>query len=218
MKLPVYIINLPYRKERLENVLPEFSGREEFEINIIAAEKNTTGARGLWLSFQKVIRIAIEKKEEIIIICEDDHLFTKHYNKEYFFKNVMEANNEGCDILMGGVSGNFTKPVVPISFNRFWIDEYWCNQFIVLYKDIFETILNTRIENVSKVDLTISKLSNDKMFLFPFVSIQKVYDYSDVTAKNETDKSWIENRFTYFTDKLEMMRFVHNFYHPHKDA
>lgn len=215
LSVSTYIINLEERKERLENVLKEFTSKPEFDVSVIAAERGATGAEGLWKSFQKVIRLAKERDDDVIVICEDDHQFTKEYNKEYLFRNIIEAHEQGCEILCGGISGNFDRILLPISQNRFWISEYWCNQFIVIYKSLFEKIQNHKFELTSKVDLTISGITDKKMFLFPFISTQKIYDYSDVTIRNGHDKNWSQNRFSYATERLVLMQKVFNYYNTY---
>ncbi|WEK18787.1 MAG: hypothetical protein P0Y49_18590 [Candidatus Pedobacter colombiensis] len=64
--ISTFIINLENRPERLENVLKEFVGRDEFEINIIKAVKHEIGAAG----FFKSIHLAI--RNELKNILDDD--------------------------------------------------------------------------------------------------------------------------------------------------
>lgn len=210
--IPAYIINLSEREDRLKNVLNEFKGKREFDVKIINAVKHKIGAMGLWMTIQKIIQFAIKNDDDVIIICEDDHQFTSAYNKKFLFENIIEAHYQGCDLLSGGVSGNFKSEVIPISRNRFWIQEYWCNQFIVVYRSLFERILSHKFDIRSKVDLTISELTDKKMFLFPFISIQKIYEYSDVTARNNNDLEWLQTRFSYATERLILAQNVYKFY------
>lgn len=185
IQLPVYIINLPERKDRLDHIKKEYQERKEFDIIIIEACKHKIGAVGLWQSIVKIIKKAIENDDDVIMICEDDHQFTSAYSKEFLLKNIIEANEQGADILSGGSAG--FQQVVPITINRYWVSEMFSTQFIVVYKNFFQRILNYKFKDTDTADGVISKLTSNKMLLFPFISIQKEFGYSDVTATNKVN-------------------------------
>ena len=156
--LPVYVINLKERIERRYHIEQQFANKTEFEVNYIDAIKRPIGAVGLWESLKKCVNIAIEKEEDIIVICEDDHFFTEHYSKEYLIANVIGAAKQGAELLSGGVS-NF-RNAVPVSSNRYWIDRFFATQFIVLYKPIFKKILEYEFKDTDAEDLVIPFLSD----------------------------------------------------------
>lgn len=210
--LPTYIINLKERPERLDHVLNEFKDKKEFKITVIEAVKAEIGAVGLWKSMIKIINLAVENDDDVIIICEDDHEFTKHYNKDFLLENVVEAHNQGADILCGGISGGFNY-ILPLTKNRFWVDRYWCNQFIIVYKKFFKTMLDTEFDITKKVDQTLSTLTSNKMVIFPFISEQKFFGYSDVTKHNEENPNWAQNRFASTSRRLQILQKVYlNYY------
>lgn len=62
IKIPVYIINLKERTDRLESVLETFHGKEEFELNVIPAIKKKRGAEGLWPTIISIVK-QVEKSE-----------------------------------------------------------------------------------------------------------------------------------------------------------
>ncbi|MDR6784087.1 hypothetical protein ABIE26_002524 [Pedobacter africanus] len=210
--LPTYIINLKKRTERLTHVLNEFKDKEEFKITVIEAVEDSVGAAGLWKSMIKIINLAIENNEDVIVLCEDDHQFTKNYNKEFLFENIVDAYNQGADILCGGISGGFGH-VLPLTKNRFWIDNYWCNQFIVIYKSFYQTMLETEFDRTKKVDNTLSELTSNKMVLYPFISEQKFFGYSDVTKYNQDHPEWTQNRFAMASEKLQVIQEVYRYYY-----
>lgn len=209
--ISTFIINLESRHERLENVLKEFVGRDEFEINIIKAVKHKIGAAGLFKSIQLAISIAKDNDDDVIIICEDDHVFTEHYSKEILFKNIVEAHAQGVEILCGGISGGY-KTAIPVSKNRIWLDSYYCNQFIVIFKSLFDVIIDTKFDEAKKVDHTLSTLTMNKMTMFPFISVQKYFGYSDVTAYNQDNPEWAKSRFEIASNDLKRVWQVYNFY------
>lgn len=212
LTLPAYIINLKHRPERLKDVLAEFKDKEEFKIKVVEAIEDTVGAAGLWKSMVHIVNMAILNAEDIIIICEDDHYFTEHYDKVSLFNNIREAHAQGADILCGGISGGFSY-ALPLTKNRFWVDGYWCNQFIIVYKKFFQKILDTEFDRSKKVDQTLSSLTSNKMVLYPFVSNQRFYGYSDVTQYNEANPEWSSNRFNMVSKRLQAIQDIYRHYY-----
>ena len=210
--LPTYIINLKSRPERLMHIKNEFEGRNEFKINFVEAIEDSVGAAGLWKTVNKIIKLAIENDDDVILICEDDHYFTQDYEKKALFDHIIEANNQQADLLFGGISGGFTC-IVPVTKNRLWVDAYWCNQFLIVYKKFFQTILDTEFDRTRKVDNTLSGLTSNKMVVFPFISKQKTFGYSDVTQWNNDYPDWAENRFDIAAEQLQSILEVYSFYH-----
>jgi len=54
--LPVYVINLENRTDRLPHIQDQFKDRFEFEINIVKACENENGALDLWQRIVKIIK------------------------------------------------------------------------------------------------------------------------------------------------------------------
>ncbi|MGE8536308.1 glycosyl transferase [Chryseobacterium sp. D764] len=181
--IPTYIINLKHREDRRESIVKEFDGKPEFDCHIVEACVHEKGNIGLWESIKKTVKIAIQNEDDVIIIVEDDHVFTDHYNRDSFIENVIESNEQGADILSGGIGGGF-RFVVPITENRFWINHFWCTQFMVIYSRFFDQILNADFGPEDTADNFLSQLTAHKMVLYPFVSVQKDFGYSDITEEN----------------------------------
>lgn len=191
--LPTYIINLAERSERKTHIEQEFHGKSEFAINIVEACKHPIGSLGLWQSIRKIVALAIQNDEDVIIICEDDHEFSKDYSKKFLLKNIIEAYQQGADILLGGIS-NFER-AVPISSDRFWINTFFGTQFVVVFRKLFQAILDEPFDDTVTADGVFADLAVNKMVLYPFISTQKYFGYSDVNAENSID-GHIEQLFT----------------------
>jgi len=178
--LPVYVINLANRTDRLVHIKDQFKERHEFEVNIIEACENENGALGLWRSLVKIVKIAQEKEEDVIIICEDDHEFTRNYSKKLLIDSIIMANEQGVNILIGGL-GSF-KNIVPITNSLCWVDHFWSTQFLIIYKQFFNAILTEPFtEPTDTADGKFSEMTSSKMAIFPFISIQKEFGYSDIS-------------------------------------
>ena len=180
--IPTYIINLKERPDRLKYVLSQFDGKPEFDIHIVEAYKHTIGAVGLWESIVNIVKEAINEDDDVIIICEDDHTFTADYRRDEFIHHVIVASEQGADILSGGIGG--FGNAYPVGFKRYWVDWLWCTQFIVIYRPFFQAIVNEPFGNEDTADGKISEISSNKMTIFPFISIQHDFGYSDVTREN----------------------------------
>lgn len=180
--LPTYIINLPNRTERKANIRKQFAGRGEFDVHFVDACVHTRGNVGLWQSICKIIKKADLCGEEVILICEDDHVFTPNYNCNRFLRQVWESGMMGTDMLSGGIGG--FGNLVPVRDGLFWTDWFWCTQFIVIYRRAFSKILNASFKDTDVADEFLSKLLTNKLTILPFISIQKDFGYSDATVAN----------------------------------
>ena len=103
--ISVYAINLQSRSDRLRSLKGQFEKKTEFVVTYIDAVEDANGALGLWKSICKAVRLAQQRGDDVIVLCEDDHEFTKNYNKETLFSNIVEAYGQGAELLNCGVVG-----------------------------------------------------------------------------------------------------------------
>lgn len=182
--IPTYVMNLPERTDRKANIEKEFAGRPEFDLHIVPAIKCERGGDGLWKTFISIIEQVNEGDDDVVIVCEDDHSFTEHYDRNTFLQDVITASELGCHLIWGGI-GTFSA-VVPLTKRLFWVDYSWCAQFIVLFRSSFERILKADFEWGKDIsDEFLSYIIPNKMTFYPFISIQKEFGYSDVTESNK---------------------------------
>jgi len=178
--IPTYIINLPERTERRAHILNEFKDKSEFGLNIIDAYKHEIGAVGLWLTMRKIISMAIANNDDFVLIIEDDHVFTEHYSKQYLFDNIEKARMFGANILSGG-AGYFGL-AVPVTQNTYWINPSGCTQFTIVFKKFFQKILDAPYDDTIMADMFLSELTSNRMVIYPYISVQKDFGYSDATS------------------------------------
>jgi len=208
--IPTYVINLKERQERKEHMIKEFAGRDEFKLNIVEACTHPIGAIGLWQSIVKVIQLAVKNDDDVILLCEDDHYFTEHYSKHLLIQSIMNAHNKGADTLSGGIGGFGTA--IPVSKHLYWVDWLWCLQFTIIYKKFFQPILDYKFQVGDTTDGAISKLSTNKLALYPFISRQKEFGYSDVTESNNDQTGLITSHFNRTYLKLSTIDHIYNHY------
>ena len=206
--VPVYVINLKERIERRKHIEEQFHGKPEFELTWVEAVEHPIGAVGLWQSMVKAVRMAEDNEDDIMIICEDDHTFTSAYSKTYLWANMIQANEQGSELLSGGIGG--FGAAVPVATNRYWVDWFWSTQFMVIFKPLFQKILDYDFKDTDTADGVLSILAKDKMVLYPFISIQKDFGYSDVTRSNN-DVSGLVNHL--FQQSDYRLRTIHHVAH-----
>lgn len=191
LSIPTYIINQPEKRGGEKHILNQFKSRNEFDITMVDACKHDIKAVKLWESIRKVLQLAIANSDDVIIICEDTHEFTSDYCKEFLLTNIIEAHEQGCDYLTCGIR-NFDF-AIPVSPNRFWVNYCFSTQFIVLYRKLFKKILDEPYDNTVTANRKLSELTKHKMILYPFISLQCDFGYSDTLPAAIEQKNPVAN-------------------------
>jgi hypothetical protein len=204
ISITTYVINLPERNDRRSHIIKQFKDRPEFDFKIIEAHRHSIGAIGLWITMRKIIKLAMENDDDVIIICEDDHEFTEDYAKHELFRNIFEGFQQNIDYINGGTSS--INVVVPVSRNRYWVDSTRATQFMIIYKRLFEKILNYEFSKGVIADIVLSNLAENKMILFPFISKQHNFGYSDVTPQHNMDTDLVDIMFSNTERRLSQIK------------
>lgn len=200
--LPAFVIHLPEHTERLAHIRREFEGRDEFDVHIVEACRHRRGATGLWHSIRKIVEQADKDGDDVILVCEDDHTFTADYDRGRFFRQVHEAGIMGTHILLGGIGG--FGDMAPVCDGLWWADWTWCTQFTVIYKRAFPLILAADFGRKDVADEFLSRLLTNKLVVYPFVSEQTDFGYSDVTVSNNR-KGQITEHFDNSRRRIELL-------------
>ncbi|MEO6523811.1 MAG: hypothetical protein ABIN91_19160 [Mucilaginibacter sp.] len=204
--IPTYIVNLPGRTDHLAYITKQFEGKAEFAVKVIDAIEHKKSNLGRWLTIRKIVEQAIKNEDNMIIICDDDHEFTNHYSKHDFIENIIEANMLGAGILIGGTDrfGNVTL----VTENKFWIDSYFNAPFMVIYESLFTSILDAPYDEKTTANGVFSKITSNKLLVFPFISVRRVLEESN--KANTADH--IDKLFQSTSASIEMMIKVTNMY------
>ncbi|MDP3665748.1 MAG: hypothetical protein Q8R50_03640 [Sediminibacterium sp.] len=207
--IPVFVINLKIRTDRKLHILREFSGKKEFQVEIIEACEHEVGAIGLWNSIKHILQNLTKKEDDFIILCEDDHQFTEMYSREILCRSIVEAKRMNADIILGGVS--WMNSMLYVSENIYWVEKFSGLQFTVVFRKFFDKILEAEFTAYDAADYKISDLTQDKFFIFPFISIQKGFSYSDVTPKNNLEGR-VSELFEKTCERAKIVDKVKDFY------
>ena len=214
MRVPTYLINLKARTDRKNHSINEFCERPEFDFHLIEAYEHKIGAMGLLKTIKSIIEIAIRNGHDYILICQDDHIFTEHYSRDHLFNCIKEARNKDASILAGGVS--WYQDAMPISDHLFWTSKFTGAQFLVIYDTIFQKILDVSDLKINACDLKLSSLTDKIFFIYPFISIQKEFGYSDITEAN-SGKGVVDSLFLSCSKNLKILKEVSHFYEKYKE-
>jgi hypothetical protein len=198
------IVNLPERKDRYNNIVQTFKFRKEFGFKVFRPSPQALGSVSLWITIKKIIE-TVDPGLDFFIFCEDDHVFTSHYSFDLFQKCINEAQQLDADILCGGVS--WFKTGMQVSKNLFWVEKFSGLQFTVIFKKFYQTILDASFTEFDQADYRISGLTDKKFVIYPFISIQKDFGYSDVTKRNHEERR-VERLFEEASEKFSLLRKV----------
>ena len=202
--IPVYAINVKEREDRRKHIYAEFEGKHEFAFHLVEACTDPDGRRGLWNSIVKIVQMAKDEEEDVIIICEDDHYFTKQYSPKLLIAKIQQSYQLGADLLSGGIGG--FGMATPMGFRLYQVDWFWCTQFIVVYASLYDRILSYNFEDDDTADGVLSELASCKLVIHPFISEQKDFGYSDVTQSNQEHAGRIREHFAWANRKFDTLR------------
>ena len=176
--ISTYVINVKNKKERKEHILSEFRGRKEFDLHLVEELIDMNEKITHWNSIVDIIKKAKADEEQAIIICEDNHSFTKSYSPKLLVTEIQKAHQLGADILIG--SGAYSGAIKKY-FRLYQIDSFRHSKFYVIYSSLFDKILRYNFMEKDAIDVVLSTLALRKMVIYPFISKQKSLVYSDVT-------------------------------------
>lgn len=205
--IPTYIINVPKRTDRLAHILEQFEDKAEFNVNIVKASEHEIGAVGLWQSICRVIKMAIDNDEDVIILCEDDHQFTNDYDKNKLIEAIYDAHKLNANFLLGGILAGFSN-MLPVGSGLFWLDTFWGTQFVVVFKSFFETILAEPFLDSDVADGKFSEMTSNKFVMYPMISIQRDFGYSDI-AQNYNVNDMLQNSIHEASLRIKKIHEVH---------
>jgi GR25 family glycosyltransferase involved in LPS biosynthesis len=209
--IPTYIINVKERTERLAHICSQFDNKPGFDLHIIEAITHPVGAVGLWESTRKVIRMALERNEDFILICEDDHQFTAEYTAEKLLRCISMAHTRDADVLLGGI--HWFNSAMGVTEDLIWVDKFTGTHFMIIYKKFFSTILTADFGVTDDSDLRISELTEHKFVTYPFIAVQKEFGYSDIRPNQRAEGRSMNNSFNQISFMIDRLENVRRYYH-----
>lgn len=214
-KISAYAINLVKRPDRKASVLREFVNKREFRLAIVPAVVHEVGSYGLWQTICRIVKHANDVSLDYVLICEDDHQFTESYSAAVLNRAIASAAHLNADVLCGGVS--WFNQVLQIEKCLFWVDRFNATQFMVIFRKFYDKMIAAEFNEGDDADLKISSLTDDILLVYPYISIQKEFGYSDVTLKNAKE-GYVTGLFENREQKLKQLEAVASYYGINDDA
>ena len=170
------------RPERRRHIESEFKDKPEFALSIIPAiEDIENGANGLYQTFINIMNKEIQEPSEngFFIFAEDDHEFMPSYSFEYLLHSIAVADELGAYLLVGGPT--FFHIPIQCTPDLFWVKVFNGTQFTVMFHRIFK-LYQAIINNERRIlDVSLSEICDKIFVMYPPVSYQKDFGYSDAT-------------------------------------
>jgi len=195
--IKTFAINLEERTERKQHILEQFKAKQGFDLQIVKAIKNEIGAIGLWKTIHEVVSRAQTAGDPYVLICEDDHQFTESFDYAQLVQSIMDAQLVGADLLLGGLS--HFEDAIPLSNGMFWIGSFTGFQFVIVFEKFYPLICALDLMAHENIDIKMKEISTNIFCMYPFISVQKEFGYSDVTERN--DKKGVVRQYFEDADK-----------------
>ena len=187
--LDIYVINLKEREDRWNNIIKTFG--TNFNLIRVDAVKHENGLIGCFMSHQKCLNIAKEKRLKNIIVIEDDCIINPLY-KDNFINKINEIehflnNYNEWDIFLGAcnrtLGTNIIKKIINNKNIYIQINMATTAHFIIYNQTSYDFFLNIHTINEAIDRIWHYKLK--ALTLLPFIFYQ-LNNYSDI-EKTETN-------------------------------
>jgi hypothetical protein len=198
--IPVYVITT----SNTVAVERQFYGKNEFKVVSVDQDNGQPGSMDQWPTIKKIAGKALEDDEDIIVVCDENHVFSDHYSLDFLLTNILAAHQYGADYLSCG-KGRFDK-AVPVTKCLYWINQCLSTQFLVIYKKFFQRILDESIQEGIPASVILSDMTSNKMLLFPFISAK-----TDVDSTKANDCIPVKNIFISQDPAMRLTR-IRDFY------
>lgn len=208
-KISVHAVNLPHRIDRKIHIQEQFAEKKEFHLNIVPAIEHQCSAYSLWITLRQIVQLELLKGSEYFIFCEDDHTFTDDYSPELLYDCILQAQLYNADILSGGVSYFYNG--VQVKSHLYWVDKFNGMQFTVIFHKFYKTLLDADFGQSPVIDINISNITENIFMVYPYISIQKEFGYSDVTYGNSKN-GYVSSIFEASRLRFDTMTKVRLFY------
>lgn len=212
----VFLINLEKSRERLEFMKKKLKNIQlsvklvnaidgyKSNYNIFSTNKSL-GSIGLLLTYEKLLRYAIEKDLPEIFILEDDIYFHKNFN-DLFKKNKYLIENK--DIIFLGTSQS-ELPVIKGHFYEMNQQQYTYGTYSIILKKKFIKILYHSLRNKNiDIDVLINNLYRENYYdlksiiFYPPLILPEVRDSLNM-GKRKLDLFLKQRKLLEFKNKFE---------------
>lgn len=169
--IPTYIMPLQtlYDNERLK---AEFKDKNEYNLKFVPLVKVAKEPIDRLNTLKNIVREAQIADEDFILVCDDKHTFTSDYSFSEFKKAIIKAYYLNTKMLLCGFLGEGNN-ILFLNSSLFWLDSFSKSSFLVLYKSIYQNILDLVPDNTLSYEDQLSSITSNKLCLFPIISASR---------------------------------------------
>lgn len=109
--------------------------------------------------------------DEVFVVCSINHHFPANFSLSVFIRDIYKAYQLNADLLIGYVE-DFDM-VVPLSTRKFWIHNPKAPDFIVVYRSLYEKLLDQTTINSNNIIEKCIELAENKLLVYPFLSVHQ---------------------------------------------
>lgn len=194
VRLPVYFISdkhLAGKEIELKNIEEQFSDKSEFELHLsyLKPQGNVKKNYDEWEQVVSIAKDALNNGDHVIILARSSHVFSKYYSFNKLLRHVVKANRLGSKILYGNAKS--FRDALYLSENLFWVQDIEATTFVVIYRNIFETIIAHKAYALGLVcfETLLSGMTSNKHIFHPFAGYSnteggKDFESSSFNLKN----------------------------------
>ena len=104
------------------------------------------------------------------------------------------------------------RDVLQVRDEMFWVSAFNGMQFTIVFRRFFEKILATETGGYDHVtDQYLSTLTESMFVIYPFISVQRDFGYSDATPTNNK-AGYVQSLFISSSERLRILDKVRKYY------
>ncbi len=207
--IQTYILHPQLRTDIRQRVLSQFKNKTEFNIHIVEYTQEPGKAFGLWQSILNIINNITSKEDEYIVLCGEDHQFTRSYSSSSLFSCIELAQKNDVDLISGGPG--LVTTILPVSESLYWMENFTELRFTIIFRKFFSTILAAEFGENDSVDAVLSFLTQNKFFMHPFISSRYNAESADTLLLDTADAD-AKDAYINCAQNIETINKVYRFY------
>lgn len=175
-KLPVFVMNLEHREDRLLKIIKVLAPIHEFDIHpfIVKGDKQDKFFDH-FRQFQRMCRFADYQDLPYFIYCEDDTIFTPGFNLEQLVEDIKFCQQEKYDLLFTGLTAVEEPRRIADSIIK--VQNCLAIQFTVIFQQLYEKVLDWDFDYIKswcrpELDYILSLNHTKKACTLPFMTMQ----------------------------------------------
>jgi len=137
---------------------------KEFLVNYIESSHESVFCLA---NLKIAVQTAVEKNDDVILVCRNDVSFTSFYSIETLLTNIFLAHELSAELLIGAAQD--FEIAIPVTENLYWINHFFNAPLVVIFKKAFKKILSLESVDMATEELDISTILSNKLLFHPYI-------------------------------------------------